>query len=127
MLRHPDEIERAAPTFGGIPILNRHTSGAAFDSRDVIGVVGTSNRFADPYLWSDAIIWAGNAIKDIVSGRRRELSASYRYVADMRPGVWGGVPYDGVIRNICARNVALVPESRIGRDAALPVARARAA
>jgi uncharacterized protein len=124
MLRHPDEIAKAARSFAGVPILDRHVGGSAFEAKDVIGAVGSNPKFTDPYLWSDAIIWSGPAIDDIVSKKRRELSASYRYAADMRPGVWAGRAYDGVIRNIHARNVALVVEGRIGPDAALPVPRA---
>jgi len=44
------------------------------------------------------------------------LSAGYYYTADMTPGTYEGVAYDGVMRNIRFNHVALVVEGRAGSD-----------
>jgi hypothetical protein len=62
-------------------------------------------------------IWDNSAIAGIESGEQRELSASYKYVADMTPGVTpDGEPYDGVMRDIFGNHEALVPDGRAGPD-----------
>ena len=61
-------------------------------------------------------VWSGPAIKAIEADERKELSSGYRYRADMSPGVTpDGVRYDGVMRDIDASHVALVPSGRAGK------------
>ncbi|MGH7058317.1 MAG: DUF2213 domain-containing protein, partial [Acetobacteraceae bacterium] len=69
-----------------------------------------------PYLRNSLIVWTREAIDGIESGKRRQLSASYRYDADMTSGTYEGQPYDGVMRNIRFNHVALVEEGRAGPD-----------
>ena len=52
----------------------------------------------------------------IESDEQRELSAAYRYRADMTPGTYQGARYDGVMRDIRANHVALVATGRAGSD-----------
>jgi hypothetical protein len=123
LLRHPDEIEKAAKSFAGLPLLREHVSHTgAFDSDLIVGSIGSKVRWIDPYLLAeDVSVWAQEAIDDIVSRRRTSLSAAYHYTPDMTPGTFAGQSYDGVMRNISASagHVALVARSRTGRDMAL--------
>jgi hypothetical protein len=62
------------------------------------------------------VIWDADAIRRIESDEQKEISASYRYDPDMTPGTVGGCHFDGVMRNIRANHVAIVPKGRAGPD-----------
>lgn len=118
LLRHPDELAKAAPTFNGIQLLRRHIAVNADDTQkmDVVGCLGNDAVFEPPYLKNSLSVWDSSAIAGIETGEQRELSSSYRYVADMTPGEYEGVAYDGIMRNIVGNHVALVEEGRAGAD-----------
>lgn len=118
LLRHPDELAKAAPTFNGIQLLRRHVAVNADDTQkmDVVGCLGNNAVFEPPYLKNSLTVWDSSAIAGIETGDQRELSSSYRYEADMTPGEYEGVAYDGVMRNIVGNHVALVEEGRAGSD-----------
>jgi 8-oxo-dGTP pyrophosphatase MutT (NUDIX family)/preprotein translocase subunit Sec61beta len=118
LLRDPDELRKAAPTFEGIPILDTHVpvTSDSFPVEHVIGSTGSEAEFAEPYLRNSLSFWPQTAIDDIESNARKQLSAGYRYRADMTPGVFKGVPYDGVMRDIRGNHLALVKEGRAGSD-----------
>lgn len=127
LLRDPQELAKAAPTFNNIPILSQHVPVSVDDHRPelIVGSTGTDGTFVAPYLRNSLVVWSREAIDGIESGGHRELSCAYRYDADMTPGTFEGVRYDGVMRNIRGNHVALVPEGRAGADvvvgdAALP-------
>lgn len=122
LYRDPDELARAADTFNGVPILDEHKPSTAEDHpRElVVGTTGTETTFEAPYLQTSLVFWPRAAIDDIESEDRRQLSASYRYDADMTPGVTsGGENYDGVMRNIRGNHVMLCAEGRAGSDVAV--------
>jgi 8-oxo-dGTP pyrophosphatase MutT (NUDIX family) len=112
LLRAPDELAKAASTFNNIPLLSRHVPVTADDHKPdlVIGSTGTNAAFEAPYLRNSLVVWARDAIDDIESDVKKELSSAYRYRADMTPGTQEGVPFDGVMRDIIGNHVALVRE-----------------
>lgn len=133
LLRCPVELAAAAPTFNNLPILDVHMPVDAYDEDNhrpeiVIGSTGTDAAFVDPYLQNSAVVWSRSAIDDIEAAIRaagqgresdqgkREWSCAYRYTPDMTPGIFDGLPYDGVMRNIIGNHVALVKEGRAGPD-----------
>lgn len=118
LLRDPVELAKAAPTFNSIPLLNQHIPVNAADPQkeSIVGATGTDATFTPPYLTNSLVIWDASAIAGIETGEQRELSSSYRYVADMTPGVFEGVPYDGRMTEIVGNHVALVPAGRAGAD-----------
>jgi len=118
LLRDPEELEKAADSFNGVQLLRKHVPVSAEDHRawDVVGTVGTDCEFNDPYLDNSLVIWAADAIGDVESEAKRQLSAGYHYVADMTPGNFNGKPYDGVMRDIVGNHVALVEQGRAGSD-----------
>jgi hypothetical protein len=116
MFRPPEELARAAPTFRNSPLLSEHVMATADDHRpdSVVGAVGTDVRFLAPYLQASLVVWASDAITAIEDGSQRELSAAYRYVPDMTPGIYQGERYDGRMTQIEGSHVALVAEGRAG-------------
>lgn len=118
LLRHPDELAKAAPTFNGLPLLIKHTPVSADDHQPdlVVGSTGTHAVFEAPYLKNGLVVWAQDAIDLITAGKQKELSCGYRYTVDMTPGVHNDEPYDGVMRNIIGNHVALVEAGRAGPD-----------
>ena len=118
LLRDPEELKKAAATFNNIPILDEHipVHSTSPQKQIVIGSTGTDADFKAPYLTNSLVFWDQDAIDDIESEERVELSCAYHYVADMTPGVYNGTKYDGVMREIRGNHVALVPEGRAGSD-----------
>lgn len=117
--RHPDELRKAAKTFNNIPVLSKHIPDFPTDPPNEfrVGVTHSNAEFDGTYLTVGMSIWDNSAIAGIESGEQRELSASYKYVADMTPGVTpDGETYDGVMRDIFGNHEALVPDGRAGPD-----------
>lgn len=116
--RPGDEIEKAADTFNGLPLMLDHWDMDAenIPKDKVVGSLGTDARYEAPYLKNSLIVTDAKAIKAIEDGSYSELSASYACDIDMTGGMFDGKSYDGVMRNIKGNHVALVPEGRAGHD-----------
>lgn len=118
LLRDPQELEKAAPTFNNIPLLSKHipVSAAEPQKEFVVGATGSNASYQAPYLKNSLVVWDAVAIALIESDEQKELSSAYRYRADMTPGVYEGVAHDGVMRDLCGNHVALVEVGRAGPD-----------
>ena len=119
MLRDPEELKKAAPTFNNLPLLSKHIIPVSADEprKEVIaGTTGSDTVFEDGYLKCSLAVWDAEAIAGIESGEQVELSSAYHYTADMTAGEFEGRHYDGVMRNIVGNHVALVDVGRAGRD-----------
>ena len=118
LLRDPEELRKAAPTFNNLPILSKHVpvSADAHPAELVIGSTGTDAKFSEPFMSNSLVFWPKEAINDIKSKVKQELSSAYHYDPDMTPGAYKGEAYDGVMRNIVGNHVALVKEGRAGPD-----------
>jgi len=118
LLRDPDELAKGAPTFNNLPILAEHipVSAEAPQQELVIGSTGTDAAFALPYLQNSAVIWVQDAIDDIEAEIKKEWSCGYYYRAEMTPGNFNGLRFDGIMRDIVGNHVALVDEGRAGPD-----------
>lgn len=119
LYRDPVELEKAAPTFMRLQLLDTHVAVNAADPKkqNWIGSLGSDVRFEAPYLKASLTVHDASAITDILAKRKAELSCSYRYRADMTPGISPeGVAYDGIMRDIIGNHVALVREGRAGPD-----------
>lgn len=117
--RHPEELAKGAETFNGAPLIKSHkaiTEDTPHQSLWV-GTVGAC-AFEAPYLVTRPLrIITAEGKRLVESDKQRQLSAGYRYDADMTAGVTPeGVPYDGIMRNIRGNHVALVEEGRAGPD-----------
>lgn len=119
LLRAPEELKKALQSFKGVQLLIKHTPVSADDPHNdlTVGSVGTDIEVEGNDVYASLRVFDKYAIELIESGKLQELSAGYSYTADMTPGEFNGLPYDGVMRNIHGNHVALVERGRIGRDA----------
>jgi uncharacterized protein len=119
LYRDPAELERGAHTFRNLQLLMLHKVVSANEPQTeiTVGTIGSDVEYHAPYLTASIAVWTGEGIKLIESEQQAELSCSYRYRADMTPGVTSeGVAYDGVMRDIMGNHVALVERGRAGPD-----------
>jgi hypothetical protein len=118
LLRDPGELAKAASSFARNQLMFVHTPVSADDPKQesVAGTIGSEVEFLAPYLIADICVWDAEAIAGVETDTVRELSASYRYRADMTPGMYEGQRYDGVMRDIQGNHVALVKAGRAGSD-----------
>ena len=116
LLRDPEELEKALSSFKGVQLLIKHTPVRAEEPRRdlTVGSIGTDIEIDGNDVYASLRVFDKEAIVLIESGKLQELSAGYAYVADMTPGEFNGIPYDGVMRNIHGNHVALVERGRIG-------------
>src|SRR5262249_35401571 len=118
LLRHPDELKRAADSFNGLPILDTHVPLDADSHLPYLGIgtTGTNSKFEAPYLKNAISLWTRDAINNVNSGKRKELSCAYSYYPVMQPGVYQGHKYDGIMTELRGNHVALVDEGRAGPE-----------
>lgn len=116
--RKGDELEKAARTFCGLPLMREHH----FDSSEApqrehrVGSVGTDCAWKAPYLTATLTVTDAEAIRKIESGERMELSSGYFFTPVFEKGEWNGQPYDFIMTDIQGNHVALVEEGRAGSD-----------
>ena len=122
-LRPADELEKAAKTFNGLPLLlEHHNIDAENPAKEyVVGSVGTDAVFENPYLKNSLTVTDAQAIGYIEDGQAAEISCCYSYDPDFTSGEFtevdgSKVHYDLIMRNIKGNHVALVPEGRAGHD-----------
>lgn len=118
LFRDPAELAKGASTFDGKPLLIRHVPvSAELPRRELwVGNVGTCT-FEAPYLIARPLmVLTAEAIGLVQSEAQRELSAAYRYRAEMVPGSYGGEAFDGRMVDIQGNHVAIVSEGRAGPD-----------
>jgi hypothetical protein len=120
LLRHPDELAKpeTVQSFNGQPILWDHKPVSAQDhpAEITVGATGSDARYEHPYIANSLVIWPDFASQAVEGGDKQQISAGYSYDADMTSGVYEGVPYDGIMRNIRANHLSLVREGRAGPD-----------
>lgn len=119
LYRDPEELAKGAHTFRNLQLLIIHTGVNADKPKPelTIGTIGNDVEFDAPYLKASLAVWTAEAIKLIETKKQAQLSASYRYRAEMVPGITPtGVAFDGIMRDIVGNHVALVENGRAGPD-----------
>jgi hypothetical protein len=118
LLRHPDELKKAADTFNGLPLLFRHKATSADDHPHdiVIGATGNDATWEPPYITNSLVIWPKYASEAVENGDQQEISSGYSYRMDPTPGEYEGIHHDGIMRDICGNHCALVQRGRAGSD-----------
>jgi len=121
LLRPAEEIQKAADTFRGLPILWQHKPASATDHpADItIGATGNDVVFEYPFLKSSLVIWPAYATEAIEDKSQHHLSAGYAYKADMKPGSADGMSWDGKMVSLIGNHIALVASGRSGPTVAI--------
>lgn len=123
VLRPAEELEKAASTFVGKPLLIVHKAMNAdgHDRKVVVGSIGNVE-FNFPYLKADLNIWDGEAIALIEAADRgeeggmKELSCGYGYRPVLQDGSFEGQDFQIVMRDIHGNHATLCEEGRAGPD-----------
>lgn len=88
------------------------------EKKGIQGVIGEEVFFKDGVLYANIKAFS-NTLAALISAGKRELSAGYRCVYEVAQGVWNGLHYDAIQRNIRGNHLALVTEGRMGPDVAV--------
>lgn len=115
LYRDPVALRAAVPLFENLPLLIDHVAVSAADPKQQMIIGSVSNaRWQDGKIIGDIAVWDQSAIDLIESGRQRDLSVGYRYVARMTPGTApDGTPFQGRMQSIEPNHIALVVEGRV--------------
>ena len=123
-LRPPEEVfdMESIESFQMIPLTNDHP-GQAVDIENVkdvqVGYTGEDIRNSEYHLSIPIVITDQETIDACKERGKRALSAGYTVDLEMVSGVWMGVPYDAIQRNIRGNHIAVVDRGRAGDDAVM--------
>lgn len=123
-LRLPDEVFHADAlgSFSLAPLTREHPSQpvtAETWKQVAVGTIGEEVKRDGDMVRAAILITDAQAVRDAESGTRRQLSCGYTCDLDFTPGLWNGLHYDAVQKNIRGNHVALVKKGRAGPDAAV--------
>lgn len=123
-LRPPQEVFQydSVKSFQLLPMTNEHPSGAVTieNIKEVqVGFTGEDIRTSAYHLSIPIVVTDNEAIDACQEERKRALSAGYKVDLEMTSGVWMGVPYDAIQRNIRGNHIAIVDRGRAGDDAVM--------
>jgi hypothetical protein len=115
LYRDAGALKAAVPLFNGKPLLIEHAPTSAADPKQQLIVGAVSDcRWDSGRVIGTVNVWDESAIRGIELSAQRDLSAGYRYVCRMTPGVTPeGEEFDGRMVSIEPNHVALVVEGRV--------------
>lgn len=79
-----------------------------------VGSTGSTVRYKHGFVWVEIYVFDAEAIEEIISGRKQELSCGYECQLDFSPGIWRGKKYDAIQRKIRVNHVSAVERGRAG-------------
>ena len=88
------------------------------ETKTVHGVIGDEVKFDFPYLKGNLKVFS-EKLADLIQSGKKELSIGYRCLYQLANGVYDGVKYDAIQRQIRGNHLALVDEGRAGPDVAV--------
>ena len=122
--RPKEELEKAAPTFEALPFFEKHTSvgdspifDKKYDEKPAQGVVFKTKFLINKLLGSVKVF--SEELKRKIEEGLKGLSLGYSCDYEYKKGVWNGIPYDFVQKNLVGNHLALVPRGRMGSSVAL--------
>jgi hypothetical protein len=123
-LRPPQEVfnYESVKSFQLLPMTNEHPEGLVNSAniKDVqIGYSGEDIKTSAYHLAIPMVITDEVTVDECKSKVKRALSAGYTVDIELTEGVWMGVPYDAIQRNIRGNHIAIVDRGRAGDDAVM--------
>jgi hypothetical protein len=88
------------------------------ESKGVEGVIGEDVFFEGDTLFGNIKIFS-DSLADRIDSGVRELSLGYSCEYEISSGVFNGINYDAIQKNIRGNHLATVPEGRMGPDVAV--------
>ena len=88
------------------------------EAKGVQGVIGQEVYFEEDTLKGNIKVFS-EAMANLIANGKKELSCGYRCRYEYAPGVYNGVEYDYVQRDIRGNHLALVENGRMGPDVAV--------
>ena len=88
------------------------------EAKGIQGVIGEDVYFDGEYLKGNIKVFS-EAMSNLIANGKKELSCGYRCRYEYAPGVYDGVAYDYVQREIRGNHLALVEQGRMGSDVAV--------
>lgn len=104
-----------------IPIINDHVMLGSKpgmmlpEDKGIEGTTGEDVYFKNGTIYDDLKIFSEN-LKNLIENGKKELSMGYFCDYELAEGVYNGVEYQAIQRNIRFNHVALVEEGRMGAD-----------
>ena len=124
VLRPKDEVEKSVSGLNMKPITSKHPKefvDADNSNKYTVGAVGTDVYFDGYNAYATISINDAAAVKAVEDKEFQALSCGYDCEREYTPGVWQGVEYDAIQRNIVYNHVALVEEGRAGDSVRLRI------
>lgn len=131
VLRPPEELAdpECIESFKLLPWIDDHTmlgpvaqgkspSAMPAEKKGVQGVTGEEVFYKDGTLYANIKAFA-ETLAALIAAGKRELSAGYKCIYEMKSGLWNGLRYDAIQRKIRGNHLALVKEGRMGPDVAV--------
>lgn len=123
-LRPPEEVFKAASiaTLANLAMTRDHPMQPLNQKNTREHAVGFSGQMPmqaedKVHLSTKITVFDEASIQDVVSGTRQELSCGYFCDVEFTPGVWNGLQYDAIQKNIRYNHIALVNRGRAGPTA----------
>lgn len=122
-MRRPEEVfaPESLKSYKSKPIIITHDAGLVTKDNiheHQIGTVLSEGYRSGDNVRAEIVIHDTDEMK---SAGMKELSLGYNLDLDETPGVWEGLPYDAIQRNIRVNHLALVKEARAGDQARLNI------
>ena len=119
-LRLPEENKKALTGFGRKPFTIEHPTVLVNSDNSKILSVGIT----DPEVVYDKsgfvrgviTVMDSQAVDLITSNQKPEVSVGYQCRLDNTPGIWNGMPYDAIQREIVVNHVCCTSKGRAGQD-----------
>lgn len=106
---------RLIPWVDDHAMLGEVPNGMPAEEKQVQGVIGEQIDFDGETLFANIKMFS-KALADEIASGKKELSLGYRCKYEYAPGVYNGMPYDYVQRQIRANHLASVDDGRMGPE-----------
>lgn len=125
-LRHPDEVSdpQSLASFGLKPHTINHPPEFLNSRNTKLYQTGTTDStvyYRQGFVKVAINVTDSEAIEEIASGKKEQLSAGYTCELDFTPGMWRGQQYDAIQRNIRGNHVSSVEVGRAGPNVKMHV------
>lgn len=88
------------------------------EKKGIQGVIGEEVYYKDGILYGNIKVFS-ETLANLIDSGKKQLSVGYQCIYEIVSGVWNGVAYDAIQRNILGNHLALVEAGRMGKQVAV--------